>query len=774
MNKKNSSPKKRKPRRDRKKRPSARGPFLVRHPLNGVDLDVRRKFAAQLVASATDRFEQHMKRLVQLSAELSSLHVLAILAHYSLMASSKDVAERASKGLRQTEQVQQGHVEFMQALLLRQAWAQHDPPSPPQMGEVFETLPALFEAYSSMRIPAATTSTGDEDRDAELNAVASVQAFLRGHTAVVRNWGYFSTVKRIASEVLGAVDTDFEVAYGLTLTKVIAIFEHLIRSLEGRMSEHWRRMHTVFHAGTPAEIARELGVQFGDVGNIEFLQNAIRAPGMQIRDATGHVLMGLEAILPTYFFVDVAMLVADLSLDMTATLSLLKQLSLPFGALQDRSPDSLLLDNPVWTKPLVEVAEGVFFCSTPQTLMSFVFPIVEGLIQPHQPLREKLQRTRAKYLEDATEKLLRLAFPGCSVARSYKWVEDGDQYECDLALRYDATILLVESKSGGVSWPALRGAPQRMLKHIQELIVSPSDQSARLAERLKAAIAGEPGPVADFPLPLNDVHAVSRLSVTLHDFATIQSVPSMLLSAGLIKSEHRLAPCMTLADLEVVVDVLDTPYLRMHYLRRRAELLTTAMTFGDELDTLGMYLDTGFNLGEAETGGAHLSMVGYSARLDRYYVSRDEGIAAKKPRVNVTPWMRSLCDQLLDRSSIGWYELAHALLSLGHAEQLSIERDVRSLVRRMKSGRPAKDGLNTIIFIPYAHRRLAVAFVVQGLGEANPARDVRSHIAGKAFETPYIDGCAVFTFRAVSEDLSYRSAGMLYRTDRAVEARTFL
>lgn len=537
MNKKNSSPKKRKPRRDRKKRPSARGPFLVRHPLNGVDLDVRRKFAAQLVASATDRFEQHMKRLVQLSAELSSLHVLAILAHYSLMASPEDVAERASKGLRQTEQVQQGHVEFMQALLLRQAWAQHDPPSPPQMGEVFETLPALFEAYSSMRIPAATTSTGDKDRDAELNAVASVQAFLRGHTAVVRNWGYFSTVKRIASEVLGAVDTDFEVVYGLTLTKVIAIFEHLIRSLEGRMSEHWRRMHTVFHAGTPAEIARELGVQFGDVGNIEFLQNAIRAPSMQIRDATGHVLVSLEAILPTYFFVDVAMLVADLSLDMTATLSLLKQLSLPFGALQDRSPDSLLLDNPVWTKPLVEVAEGVFFCSTPQTLMSFVFPIAEGLMQPHQPLREKLQRTRAKYLEDATEKLLRLAFPGCSVARSYKWVEDGDQYECDLALRYDATILLVESKSGGVSWPALRGAPQRMLKHIQELIVSPSDQSARLAERLKVAIAGEPGPVADFPLPLNDVHAVSRLSVTLHDFATIQSVPSMLLSAGLIKCQ---------------------------------------------------------------------------------------------------------------------------------------------------------------------------------------------------------------------------------------------
>lgn len=484
--------------------------------------------------------------------------------------------------------------------------------------------------------------------------------------------------------------------------------------------------------------------------------------------------MSLEAILPAYFYVDVPALLEDLDLDATATMAILKKLSLPFGSLQDRSPDSMLLDNPVWTKPLIEIADGVYFCATPQTLMSFVFPIVEGLVQPHTALRDKLKRARARYLEDATEKQLRLAFPGCHIVRSYKWLEGGDQYECDLALRYDATILLVESKSGGVSWPALRGAPQRMAKHIQELIVAPSDQSGRLAQRLKAAIAGTPGPIADFPLQLKGVHAVSRLSVTLHDFATLQSVPSLLLGTELVKSEYRLAPCMTIADLEVVVDALDTPYLRMHYLRRRAELLTTALMFGDELDTLGMYLDTGFNLGKAEAGGTHLSMIDYSARLDRYYVSQDEGIAAKKPRVNVTPWVRALCDQLLDRVSTGWYELAHALLSLGYREQVKVERDVRALVKRMKTGRPAKDGLDAILFVPFAHRRLAVAFVVQEPGDARSGRDGASNIASAAFQSPHIDGCAVFNFRADIEDLSYRSAGILFRTDRPVEARTYL
>lgn len=114
-----------------------------------------------------------------------------------------------------------------------------------------------------------------------------------------------------------------------------------------------------------------------------------------------------------------------------------------------------------------------------------------------------------------------------------------------------------------------------LVKHIQELIVAPSDQSARLAKRLREAISGTANGISNFPLSLDGIHVVSRLSVTLHDFATVQSIPALLLEAGLIRSEHRLAPCTTLADLEVVFDILDTPYLRMHYLRRRAELVGT-------------------------------------------------------------------------------------------------------------------------------------------------------------------------------------------------------
>ena len=231
---------------------------------------------------------------------------------------------------------------------------------------------------------------------------------------------------------------------------------------------------------------------------------------------------------------------------------------------------------------------------------------------------------------------------------------------------------------------------------------------------------------------------------------------------------------MTLADLEVVVDILDTPYLRMHYLRRRAELLTTAATFGDELDSLGMYLDTGFNIGEAEAGAQQLIMVGYSARLDRYYTYLDEGVAAKKPKVNLTPWVRALCDQLMERATVGWYEMAHALLSLSYKNQQHIEKEVRSRAKRMRTGRPAKNDLDSVVVVPPSHRRMALVFQVRTPDDRRPARDSAPNLAGHAFETPHVEICAVFSFKADIKNPAYHSASLLYRTDRHVEARTYL
>ena len=120
MNKKTTYKNKRKSRKRHRPHSSARGPFLVPHPLHGLDLEVRRKYVEGVAETATTRFQERLARLVELSGEVSPLHVLSILTSYALMAPVDDAARAGNRPTRNGG-VQQGHVEFMQALLLRHA-----------------------------------------------------------------------------------------------------------------------------------------------------------------------------------------------------------------------------------------------------------------------------------------------------------------------------------------------------------------------------------------------------------------------------------------------------------------------------------------------------------------------------------------------------------------------------------------------------------------------------------------------------------------------------
>lgn len=764
-----------KPRRRRRStQPSnPRGPFFT-DPLPNLDPGQRLTLAAALATNSREQFNRKLSELTELADSVSPLHILSMLACYALMAPIRAAARAGNRPVTSTR-VQQGHVEFFQALVLRKPPNCDTPPDPSLSQLIFDALPDLFEAHGLMQMPFEAEAHGQKSSSNEQAAIQFVQSFLRGHTASVRNWGYFSAVTRIATELFSVLDDDFRQEYGLTLTESIALFEHLIRRLEKQISEKYlHRLQRVYAAGTPAAMAEAIDEQFSELQGIGELATLLRQPSTTRHAAKTVAIRVAEWILPKLFIFSSDEIANELSLDASAVGRLLDRLSLAFGALGEHSPEKIILENPVWRRPLIKLEDGTFFCALPQVLTSFVVSIIDELIEPFPAWQRKVQKKRAAYLEDQAERLMREAFPGCELVRGYKWKEGGVQYESDLALRFDSTIFLVESKSGRVSWPALRGRPDRIIRDVNELIVRPSDQSGRLALRLREAISGVTDcPVHDFPLRLENVGAIVRLSVVLQDFATIQSIPTLMTDAGLIKSEYRLAPCLTLPDLEVITDILDTPYLRMHYLRRRAELLPSAPLIGHELDTLGFYLDTGLNLGEAETGSQQLVMAGYSARVDRYYVHRDEGAKTKKPRVNISAWIRSLCEQLAGRQSPGWSEIAFHLLCIPPDDQRRVEKELRARQRKIASGKSPKDGHNALVLTPPEHRRVGLVFYVH-LPNGETSLESARRFASIAFDAEHVELCVVMGFADDTSSLLYRSVALMYRTDRQVQVSSYL
>lgn len=759
--------------RDRKKQrkrkqasEQARGPFFTRDPFAALSQKDRVEVAVAWGHEARSQSEQLLRELEEAVARVEPFHVLALMARYSLM----QFAPRRDEDI-EAPKVQQSYVEFLQALFLR---LRHHPgrplASPEEITLFWQKLPTFFEHQQHARLPTEQQLNAEET--AEQSALRMVQEYLRAHTSVVRNWGYFASVTRICREQFQPLDSEFKEAFGLKLTDVVSVFEHLIRRQERLVSEHWAQLKAIFARPSISAIVDAFFERFPFRGEQEEWANNVKRDAGTVERLKNAIWPLADIPLTQTFFFYTRDVAADMSLDFPAVEGLFERISMSLGDLADRDPQSFVLENPVWLKPLIKLTSGEYFCALPQTPMSFIYSVVDNLLADKERLRARLADVRGTYLEKEVERLLRSAFPDAQVATNVTWKGAGKNYETDLVLRYDSTLLLVEAKSGKVSWPALRGAPDRLMEHVRRLIVDPSEQSGRLAMELQSEVArlktGAP-PALAFPIPLEGVTAVQRVSVILHDFATVQCIPSLLRHAGVLKNVYPLAPCFSLADLEVMTDLLDAPWVRLHYLRQRASSLMTQEVLGDELDILGLYLDTSLDFGGLKPGEQRLVLSGYSKRVDRYYTARDENQHSRKPARATTPWFNRLCRQLFERSFSGRTEIVLALLSINPDEQANFERKVQNLARRLREGKQLRDGLDCVARIGPEWTNSALLFRVRrrdAPGRHGQGADVA---ASEVFEAAdHVERCFVLVIDALSPDLPYLAGAMLTRADRDV------
>lgn len=749
----------------------ARGPFFRSMPVSELTEDERRELAASIGERARTEMADAFQRIQQVTASVEPYLALAVVASYALM---RFVGVRTDRPLAPSD-VQQGHIEYLQALFLRsQPWREAPVATPEDLQVLFDSLPRLFAGQQSARMP--TRKEMDTPEAAAHGGTRLVQEYLRAHTSVVRNWGYFGRVTRISGDLFSGMDAPFKKKFGLAATDLVKLFEHMLRRYESRVSAHWRTVQEIFSHQSIEEIVDAFFLRFQFAGEVEQLATSLKQDAPSVEKLKFALMPWADRHLTGELFFRSEHLALELGHDVAVVNSLLKKLSLEPGSLCATSTEQLFLDNPVWLRPIISLPNGEFFCAIPQTLMSFIYPIVDELTRLDPALTEKLSNVRADFLEREVERMLRAAFPDAQLTSQYKWRSDDREFETDVLLRYDTTILLVEAKSGKVSWPALRGAPGRIIEHVRNLIVAPSDQSGRLATQLQAEIERRKQGVAsqlDFPLPLDAVTAVLRMSVCLHDFATVQSIPTLLEKAGMLNNKYPLAPCLSLADLEVMLDLLEEPYVRLHYIRQRASSLLTQHIVGDELDMIGLYLDTALSFGGLEPGAQDIVLTGYSERIDRYYTLRDEGEHARKPRRATTAWFKRLCYQISQRPLTGWSELTSVLLSLTPHHQQELERQVQRIAKRIRDRKRPRNDEDTVVFVGPVRSDTALAVRARDPRQPGRFSEGIENLASVAFQQEHVERCCVLVVNAMSPELPYLSGALLTRSDRPIPTTIF-
>jgi hypothetical protein len=725
----------------------------LKHPFAGVPPDVLIEGLTAVGQKQAEEFVTTTAKIQELIGRVNPLYLLASMARYGLTAPIREDGSIISSTSKR--QVLPAHVELAQALCLRLSVSEHsNTPAPETVQSVFDVLAEWSEQFHWKRLVQLEAVPGEAERKRLL-----VQEHIRLATQVVRNWGYYDQIKRIAMELMTPLDARFEARHEFKATDVIAVFDYLFHEWQERVNAHLDRLRGMMTAKTLREAVVAYHAAFSDLkGTIDELEEQLREWRASLMAAKSMLLSHSDLRLPEICTFTPSEIGTAIDRPPQVVGKALDQLSHRFGDLKDANVEHFFMSNPVWRKPAIKLDNNSYFCAMPQLYFAFLFETLLIFVRD-DVLRAAYDDRRSDYLEQATSELFRIAFPGATLRRNFKWQtpDKAQQFESDLIVQVDSFLILVEMKSGRVSPEARRGAPESLGQDINRLLIEPSRQSQRLEEAIAAAKRGNAGSEAfakAFPVNLSTIHRVLRLSVTLEDIGFLQTNVNSLKDADYVPPDLHVVPAVTLADLEVVFDVLTSSPERIHYWIRRTEWEGRADYVADEIDLLGVYLKTGLNLGDLEFKKAHLVLTGESKVIDDYYQAQLAGISKERPRYQSTQWWRDILERLETQKPSRWIEAAVVLLCAGLEEQVEIERRMKGVVADVRKRREKAASRNGLLFSPAKGRSEAIAVLALISTQIPHRHQLMENLAARAF-TEHSDVSQCVTIALNIDDLQY-------------------
>lgn len=726
----------------------------------GIPPEEHEAFKAAVLDAAkanVDAFEPGVEDLRKIFRAHSPEKIMAAFSIYGLQATVGPNGPR-----KVLENIEQFHAELLQALIL--TMPVEDWGIAPAFGQimepVFEGMPKLAMAVFHQRL-LQRDALGDTDA----GAVLELQERIRLHTQAVRNWGYYTEVVRISRELYGFLDKPMREALGFGPADLITIAETLVRHIEAQSNDRFRRLQRTFSGKNPRQIVRLYYKNFEFEGDPDdFLKVFPANAGVEAAMAA---IMAHSDLFWSDIMTHTPAEVAELTgLDEEVVTAALKAIALTPGDLADTPVEHLFLSNPVWSSPAIALREA-FFVPLPQIVFSHIHDIVRRLAES-AGLKKTLSDGRAQYLEREVERVLGAALPEARIVAGAKWNFDGRGYETDVLAIIDHTLVVVEAKSHQLTGPGLRGAPDRVKRHIQDLVVDPSLQSSRLAElvgRAKGGDAQAEAQLAPLGIDAAAVDTIVRLSVTLDDFSVISSAEDALVKAGWLPEGHALAPTIHIADFLCITDVLASPILVLHYLSERFHFQKAFSLVGDELDFLGLYLAAGFAMKAPDGQMKRLSLANMSASIDRYYQARETGSHIPKPTVKLHPTFKAIIDRLGERRPDGWTTTGlHVLNAVGFDEQKAVATRLKQLRADVRKHFRDEDHGNSLLIIPGVERKAPIVFYLFPEVQRAERNTNMARLADEALSDSAATDCVVIARGIDRWDIAF-DAILLARSD---------
>lgn len=720
-------------------------------PLGGLSGAERQQALEAVAAKARQDFDASV---VQLKAAVRRFNPFQLLGHFAFY---DQIHLQHSEGKNGYDPAGQSVVEWLQALVLQVPEMEVQDvlevcPVGTQLHDVNKALNTSQECYGLMRL---ANKAGPEP-------VGMAAELIRQHTAFVRNEGYGWQLQRLHREIFRPLDAEFRSREGVSLTEMANVLWVALEKVQKRLNEDWNQRRKIL----TRDKAKDVIAGFAEL--IERNPEQVRADMGEFAHDVEKVRYGVMNWLDEknfrHFYFQEADLVAlfPAGTPVETVRRLMGQMSLKWEELADRDPEKLLLDNPVWSRPFINVGGGNYYCPVIGLVQSFGLEIVEGLLRTHQDLWDRYGDTvRGAYLEGRTEAAVRAAYPKARIFRGLKWPgADGKDYENDVLVLIDTHAVIFECKSGRVRALAQRGHAAAMKTEIEKIIGEASRQGRRFAEYLLAQKKSIRLPDASGKmqeLDLTHLLRATTVNVTLDYLGHLAVQQRLLHSASMVATDTALTATLPLHELEIVLELLDRPALSTHYFRRRSEIASANDMLAEESGMLALYLATGFDFGDAEGDTKHRFIVSsLGKKLDPYFMRKDTGTPVPKPALRLRGWWSDLLTKFEAKNFPGWIESSHALLSVSYDKQEKFEQMCKQLVRNVRTNWRDPMHNNTCVMVVGSPTwRTAVIYLVIKHQDRKELHELVKDRMARAVETHGVKRAIVIATSAVERTYPY-------------------
>lgn len=745
------------------KKPSSSGPVMtmMENPLSGITDEQRKELISELGKNGKDKVIEIFESLNDILRQYDPITLISILSGYGLTVGAGDggVHSKESSG-----GLNQAHVELLQALALQIPENELGslPVTPDTVQNVWEQLIEISHAFKFSRMNEELLESSNTEM-----AINQIQELIRSHTQMVRNWGFHSQVVGISKEIYSHFDGLIQSKFGFSATNAINVFKVLTDSVEDKLSERLNNLSDLKSTKKPYDMLVKYHELIGQgKEEADRFSEYIDITKISQKNLFFMLLSHFDLRMPDYYFIDSDELSKQLNIDRDIVDNVLSQFSYRFGDLSGQKKEFFFLENPVWKKPIISSDRG-YYCVLPQLFFSFVLNTLDEIVEGID--KNSLHNRRADYLESKIEEIVKTRFPESQVVSGLKWHLGETQYETDLIAFIDSHAIIIEAKSQKISRPALRGAPDRIKRHLEEILIEPGIQSNRLEQKLnelRVQDAPDDPLLTKIPVDIASINKVLRVSVSLEDFATLQTNLRLFDDTGWIPNDFAPCPSMNLADFETLFDFLEHPVQIIHYLLRRTELEGKYKFMGDELDYMGLYITTLLNVGNMVSDDkAKIIISGMSEPLDKYYMSKDQGILIDKPQPKISPLFRKIFSKLEDRSTPRWTEIGCILNRFPPDDQSKLIRYIKHLSKVVNRTWQVEGHKNIAVYRPPESSEYALAVVLFKEENRDRRYEFIDHASALGLEPEHVRYCLIIAINIDKDDLPYHYIALAENRD---------